>query len=367
MFGVPPSNSLGQKSKGNKNVVNFFLIFAFSLLVSSSAAAQKIEPTENVPSGLDERAYQELLADKRVLDETREELVMTTKAFNTNCSSVSSQDPAKIQYCREGREFLLSQITRYRSELELYRFAIRKAQSSFPEVVGFEKGTKDSAPVDLRLREPVRKAAAEPKSAADRLKEEIDKAPWPIRAKAAFLISLLLSNSGRHEEALAMIEQARQLVPKDPLVQDALTVIKNEKAAEEARKDPHHEKKLKAKARAAWGLGMYLTDHGEYDQSIRYFKEAREYFSDDTSMEGSLLNQVLSDVRALSPGPPEFPIYQSRAHVILDALEYGNRDWDKSYDYLETAYRADPYNLTVRDAMNYFEALYGGAAREEKK
>ena len=121
---------------------------------------------------------------------------------------------------------------------------------------------------------------------------------------------------------------------------------------------------VKAKAQAAWNLAFFLIDQGKNDEALQYFKEARAGF-DDGSFEASMLDRGIQEVKQIVPSP-QIPVYKSRADALLDALQYGNRDWDKSYTYLQVAHKANPNDLAVRDALNYFEALYAGENGKSK-
>jgi len=151
-----------------------------------------------------------------------------------------------------------------------------------------------------------------------------------------------------------------------PLSKEERSELKDAPADIRVKLNRYHEEiRVHAKANSAWGLGLFLTEQGDYDQALRYFKEAREGIPEGTP-ERSILEQVIADPKQLSSRPIEgHPIYQNRADALLSALEYGKGNWDASYTYLQVAHKANPDNLAVRDALNYFEALY--ASEKGKK
>lgn len=120
----------------------------------------------------------------------------------------------------------------------------------------------------------------------------------------------------------------------------------------------------RVQAKAAWILGVYLMRHGKTDQAIPYLKEARQFYRDPDSRENELLNRFIYDPREHQEMRREalwieevVPPYESRASAILDAMDYGRGNWEKSIQYLESARQADPQNLVVRDALNYLQGI----------
>ena len=123
----------------------------------------------------------------------------------------------------------------------------------------------------------------------------------------------------------------------------------------------------RAKAFAAWKLGAYLLDNHQTDLAIQYLKEARRFYTDPDSHEYDALNRLIYDPRAQEPMPflnDLFPESNSKTEVILDALDYGNGNWEESVKYLEIAHQANPNDLAVRDALNFMQGLAAG--RQDK-
>jgi tetratricopeptide (TPR) repeat protein len=303
----------------------------------------------------------------------------------------------------------------------------------------FSKGTKYSAPVDVRNLDVTTGKAF--KSNKD-LRDFIDKANWPIKTKVEVILGILMAEQGRYDDAVLFFQQAAvavpnelvitsaldqamklkkerakitqgaghlrddvinpdefaylpqqaqaylviakasisvedydsavkslndslKLAPTDQKLRDALVYARQLKAASDEKKhgkpDPkrYEAAAKRAKANAAWRLGMYLSEKGDYAGAVNYLKEARKYYS--KGCEKNLLNELIKNVKRLSPTEDRFPAYRTKAHAILDALEYGKGNWHRSLKYLEVAHKVDKNNLPVRDALNYLQGLHAGA------
>jgi tetratricopeptide (TPR) repeat protein len=123
----------------------------------------------------------------------------------------------------------------------------------------------------------------------------------------------------------------------------------------------------RAKAFAAWKLGAYLLDNHQTDLALQYLKEARRFYADPDSHEYDALNRLIYDPRAQEPMSflnELFPADSFKAEAMLDALDYGNGNWDESIKYLEVAHQANPNDLAVRDALNYMQGIVAG--RQDK-
>ena len=142
-----------------------------------------------------------------------------------------------------------------------------------------------------------------------------------------------------------------------------------DKAAVELVKQHLAATRKKAKAFAAMDLGAYLMDYkGQKDLAISYLKQARQFFSEEQNPDlNEALNRLIYDKERQESLPSVhdwFPVYESKAQAVLNALDYGNGNWDESVKYLEVALQADPTNLAVRDALNYTKGI---AATGESK
>ena len=166
-------------------------------------------------------------------------------------------------------------------------------------------------------------------------------------------------NLARHEKDIRDA-QNEQSVSKDPAADQAAAELMKQRLAV---------LRSRAKAFAAWRLGAYLLGReGHKDKAVSYLQEARRFFADPDSHENDALSRLMYDPSQQEPGSfihDMFPVYGSRADALLDALEYGNGDWDKSLEYLTVAHEADPNDLAVRDAYNYLQGMAPGESDKQ--
>jgi len=47
----------------------------------------------------------------------------------------------------------------------------------------------------------------------------------------------------------------------------------------------------------------------------------------------------------------------SEADILLDALEYGQQDWQRSMQFLKLAHKAEPNNEQISEAIAHTQAL----------
>jgi len=70
---------------------------------------------------------------------------------------------------------------------------------------------------------------------------------------------------------------------------------------------------------------------------------------------------IVVDLKKVQEGTPEaLRKANRRTHVLLDALEAGEGNWEASISYLENRLAASPQDLVVRDTLNYVRGLYRG-------
>ncbi|MCH8347500.1 MAG: hypothetical protein IH901_03240 [Proteobacteria bacterium] len=301
----------------------------------------------------------------------------------------------------------------------------------------FSKGTKYSAPVDAR---EYAAATGEAFTEAEQLTKMIEGTNWPMKAKATFLLGVLMAERGSYGQAVSYFQTALSVVPSEPWIVNALDIIRGLQAVQavrkgsgpiawgmidpatlgvmpkaardrvliavslvdigdfggaldllkEARKTAPADKDLQgaeayvrqlvaqkrerestlsdqekaqrvATARAngrrdaAWRLGLHLDNYGDNSTANFFYMEAQTGFSTD-SYSYRLLDQMITNPDDFAP-MPEIPLYSSKAGAILDALQYGDGNWDRSVRYLEAANKAEPGNLFVRDALNYVQGM----------
>ncbi len=143
-----------------------------------------------------------------------------------------------------------------------------------------------------------------------------------------------------------------------------------------------------AAADQAWALGIVLADHTEnYDAAVEALDEAYRYFKDhDPHLAGVIAKKREEAVQYGQKGRPvpksflkeleqeadmAFKPYDwtsfgmagapsKRAFIVMDALEYGKGDWERSIRFVKLHLKADPNNRDLRDALNYIEGLSAG-------
>ncbi|MDD5005385.1 MAG: tetratricopeptide repeat protein [Candidatus Omnitrophica bacterium] len=133
-------------------------------------------------------------------------------------------------------------------------------------------------------------------------------------------------------------------------------------------------------------LERYLKDENPHDvnvkQAISYLEGMRARAAMEKSMEEELFAAGDHDADALlevvagkkipekkvsvfpknpEPGPPGMnpDDWRSlRTEALLTAFEKGNKDWQKSMDYLEKQIEAEPPNYSCRNALQFLQAYY---------
>jgi tetratricopeptide (TPR) repeat protein len=88
------------------------------------------------------------------------------------------------------------------------------------------------------------------------------------------------------------------------------------------------QKELDIKVQAALALAFLAVKKANYDEALRYLQDARAAKPKDQKIRAAYL-YVLS----LKNRPPRIKP-SSKATYLLDALDYGKGDWEKSLDYL---------------------------------
>ena len=112
---------------------------------------------------------------------------------------------------------------------------------------------------------------------------------------------------------------------------------------------------------AAWQLGMHLIDMDDRAAAVPVLREALVALSDIAHADE--VREVLALLAYLQSGLPfdrnPLGVFEgkSKADLILDSLEFGRGDIDRSLHFLEEIRRTEPQNLAARDALNYVEGL----------
>lgn len=135
-------------------------------------------------------------------------------------------------------------------------------------------------------------------------------------------------------------------------------------------------KRKEAAANAGLKLADHLSEHDSFSAAIVTLRQSAEIFSslglietaaDTLWMAESYVGIEPDKAKVTASDPqPFFPIgydskqayftKASRADLILDALDYGAGDWQRSISYLEIAQKVDADNLMISRALAYVRA-----------
>ncbi len=313
----------------------------------------------------------------------------------------------------------------------------------------FSKGTKFSAPVDLRDRDPRRPFVVDSYRIAGlvpggNLGNFVSQKPWLTPVKAGLVIGLIDMERGQYSLAARYVEEAHRKVPKDEFLSDAVTAVRSVRAKKNRVPMPpigihgHKEwlNRLPSKSRAAYLVAMsqleldtgtalrmirraqkeaprdrslnWLTQEIADIHSQRSLKQKRKelelaarreraeksaqqiaafrighslsaaggtrnrvlaihYLNEAYELSGrkeSLIRNMIRDIRnekredffsrSLGHSESNFP---SKAHVIIDALQYGRGDWNASAAYLHDAQLAFPKNQVISSAIHELSVI----------
>ena len=175
---------------------------------------------------------------------------------------------------------------------------------------------------------------------------------------------------GDFDGAISLLNEARRTNPTDQDLRGAETYVSQLMAQKREREstlsDQEKARRLSTirtngRRDAAWTLGLHLSDYGDNYGAIFYFLEARQDFPLE-SYNYRLLGKLIENVNTLGT-VNEFPLFHSKADALLDALQYGDGSLDRSVRYLEEAFKANPGNLFISEALNYVQGM---SVSEEK-
>jgi hypothetical protein len=168
----------------------------------------------------------------------------------------------------------------------------------------FAKGSRFSAPIDLRVRSPKGKLTIDTErtghvTANERLGDIVEAKDWPVDAKAKFLIGMIMLERGRYEEAITLIGGARARTGDDPLVVSAMEVAtsKRDQAVPVAQAD--FTKRLGSasiEARAAYLAGWERLEIGDIEFAVQMFRRARSEAKKLSSDDAAHLDRVIREV-----------------------------------------------------------------------
>lgn len=189
-------------------------------------------------------------------------------------------------------------------------------------------------------------------------------ASLPKAARDRIIIAISRVETGDYAGAADLLDEARLLAPYDPDLRDARVYVSQLVAqnrerglalSARARAEQREEYRRIGIRDAAWRMGLFMSDIG-------YQKYAEDYFAEAQALvePGSTQHRLLGElIRYADNLPPSgIKIYESRADAILDALQYGNGDWDKSILFLDIAsFVAHPDDEILTEALSYVESM----------
>ena len=136
----------------SKGIAVLSVLFILSSLVPAVSLAQLAEP-DPIPAGLGKEWRQELNDLRSDLEKTRRRLNTEVKLFEIKCTKVNTKDTALVKKCGQWQKEIQPQIYKYDAMLASYKNARRRAVSAANRIVGTERGSRGSAPVDLSFLE----------------------------------------------------------------------------------------------------------------------------------------------------------------------------------------------------------------------
>jgi len=199
---------------------------------------------------------------------------------------------------------------------------------------------------------------------------EFDKNILPRILFESLMQAHLSVNSGDYETALKHIYDAKiygfgnsQAFADVELFVRQMKVSANEKLSTPDPSLIEHQRNL-ASSYASLTLGLHLMEAQMDTVAIQALSEAADKFAKEGNIEDSKLAFKLVD--NVSRGKerkwkelrlPRVYDGASEAHILLDALEYGRGDWNRSLKFLKLARDAQPNNSAIGEALALTRAL----------
>lgn len=180
----------------------------------------------------------------------------------------------------------------------------------------FSKGTKFSAPVDVR---EFTATTGEGFQYGQDLRDYTQKADWPMRAKSAFTLGIAKASRGQYNKAINYLQEAITTGPNEPLLKNALSHVKDLKAAKKVKAsagplaretvNPDNLAHFPIKVQAEVNLAGASIVVGDYDVAVKYMNEALETLPNDQGLRDGLLYvkqlKAARDERAAGPVDPD--------------------------------------------------------------
>ena len=197
------------------------------------------------------------------------------------------------------------------------------------------------------------------------LTERVEATNWPMKAKATFLLGVLMANRGSYDQAIAYFQTALQTVPNEPWIAATIDYIRGLQAEQAVRKgsgpiaqgmiDPATLGYLPKAARDRILIAMSLVDVGDFGGALGLLNEARRAAPTDQDIRGAetyvsqLLAQKQERESPLTDEEKKARVVAARAKGRRDAAwglglhlsDYGNNDGAAARKLLEGVSKGD--------------------------
>lgn len=231
--------------------------------------------------------------------------------------------------------------------------------------------------IEVKLTELAQRQAAQPlvTPEARDIERELKISHLSLEGRTDVMLGLISYREGEHREAMDYLARAQKLHPDDAGVRDLMFLVSRVQAARAQQPNAGANWTTRVFQRqgalAAWNLGLLLIEGGQAAQADVALGEARERMlragaqPGDFNLEliGGLQRRVRGEGTAGMTAPSIPRIYDgtSKADLMLDALEYGQKSWTRSLRFLEIAMTAAPDNSRIREAYNELSLIAANA------
>jgi len=397
-------------------VAGFSMFAGLMIANQRTLDAAEVTKLQQVPSILSEPLKSQLLSRRSVLTQRLAALDLKFKTFDSGaCNNGVEEGSAEYLYCLATFNRLSKQLSAYDSDAKKFnrRIIFKKrvallsggafkignkirafARKSFTLVKGVskvmigvwhaERGSYQRARTlarfsELAEMEELLRSLEHEKRAL--LKKEILRtvisgdfdsrlfSRYPDKFSLTLLRAHMNLQSGNYDAALGQIAAARNMNIESPALADAAVYARQMKAVAMERQRPanpaliRHQENM-AGAYAGWTLGMLLTDADMDATAVQVLTTsaqtlAREGNIDDAKTAFELTKSLSDGSGKNKVWLPSSGIYDgaSEANILLDALEYGQHDWNKSLSFLRLAHKASPDNQRINEALAHAQAL----------
>jgi len=192
---------------------------------------------------------------------------------------------------------------------------------------------------------------------------------YPINFSLSLVRAHTDIKSHDYDAALRQLAVARKMNIESPALANAELYVRQMKASAMEKKSPSSPVLIKhqanmASAYAGWSLGMLLMDADMGAKASKVLSAsastlAREGNIEDSKTVFRLVNAIPEGRGAHGGRLHDSGVYDvtSEADILLDALEYGNKDWNRSLQFLNIAHNAAPNNERIKEAKAHIQAL----------